>query len=524
MCIRDRDIKDFLATFPDGRFAMRARHKIRELEGKEFFEKGKSFYRSGDYSKALNLFREAVSRGHAGAQYYMGLMYGAGKGVRADQRAAMAWFREAAAKGYAPAEYRMGLFYYHGEGVQKDLGEALNWFKKAAQRGHTDAAAYMARIENEQERRSLFRKGLEFYKKGDLKEALAWFEKSSEKGHPDAARYMSMIREEEEKRKKEAEECASFFSEGMKYYESKDYAEALKWFRMAEEKGHPDARQYMALIRKAEQDKERKLHEGNLAFEKGKRYFESENYREALRWFEKAVDKGHPDAGRYLAKTREHLEMESLFEKGIRYYDAKNYPRALEWLEKAARKGHKGAKKCVALVREEMEAVRSKPAQRESAESQFNKALASYEQGKYKEAFEWFKKAANQGHAGAQNYLGLMYDAGRGTKRDEREAVKWFRKAAEQGHKYAQYNLAVQYYEGRQVKRDYREAMKWFRKAADHGHVGAQNFIGLMYDSGKGVERDEREAVKWFRKAAKQGHKYAQYNPVSYTHLTLPTN
>ena len=52
----------------------------------------------------------------------------------------------------------------------------------------------------------------------------------------------------------------------------------------------------------------------------------------------------------------------------------------------------------------------------------------------YREAVKWFRKAAEQGHAGAQANLGFMYDRGWGVPEDDREAVKWFRKAAEQGH------------------------------------------------------------------------------------------
>jgi hypothetical protein len=49
------------------------------------------------------------------------------------------------------------------------------------------------------------------------------------------------------------------------------------------------------------------------------------------------------------------------------------------------------------------------------------------------EAVGWYRKAADQGNAVAQNNLGLMLDNGRGVVEDEAEAVGWYRKAAEQG-------------------------------------------------------------------------------------------
>ncbi|PIR00341.1 MAG: hypothetical protein COV66_07620 [Nitrospinae bacterium CG11_big_fil_rev_8_21_14_0_20_45_15] len=51
----------------------------------------------------------------------------------------------------------------------------------------------------------------------------------------------------------------------------------------------------------------------------------------------------------------------------------------------------------------------------------------------YKEAVKWFRKAAEQGFARGQAYLGAMYFDGEGVPKDDKEAVKWLRKAAEQG-------------------------------------------------------------------------------------------
>jgi hypothetical protein len=59
-----------------------------------------------------------------------------------------------------------------------------------------------------------------------------------------------------------------------------------------------------------------------------------------------------------------------------------------------------------------------------------------------------------------------MYMVGRGVKQDDAEAVQWYRKAAEQGHADAQHNLGLMYMEGRGVKQDDAEAVKWWRMFA----------------------------------------------------------
>ena len=47
-------------------------------------------------------------------------------------------------------------------------------------------------------------------------------------------------------------------------------------------------------------------------------------------------------------------------------------------------------------------------------------------------------KAAGQGYAAAQHYLGFIYDEGQGVAPDYAGAAKWYRKAADQ--KYAASN------------------------------------------------------------------------------------
>lgn len=49
-------------------------------------------------------------------------------------------------------------------------------------------------------------------------------------------------------------------------------------------------------------------------------------------------------------------------------------------------------------------------------------------------AAQFYFEAARRGHAGAQHSLGLFYLTGKGVQQDRAEAAKWFRRAADQGH------------------------------------------------------------------------------------------
>lgn len=58
------------------------------------------------------------------------------------------------------------------------------------------------------------------------------------------------------------------------------------------------------------------------------------------------------------------------------------------------------------------------------------------------EALKWYKKAAEQGNAEAQNCVGFYYMNGWGVEKNVVEAFKWWRDAAENGDVTALYNIA----------------------------------------------------------------------------------
>ncbi len=125
-------------------------------------------------------------------------------------------------------------------------------------------------------------------------------------------------------------------------------------------------------------------------------------------------------------------------------------------------------------------------------------------------AVEWFRKAAEQGHANAQYNLGVMYEEGLGVVEDDAQAAGWYRRAAANGDAHAQYALAGLYAEGRGLEKDEAQAAVWHRKVAEHGDMRAQYLLGQIYLWGLGVDEDRAEAARWFRRSAEQGHLPAQ--------------
>jgi TPR repeat protein len=64
-------------------------------------------YSRGDFATALRAVRPLAEQGDADAQYYLGAMYEAGRGVRQNHAEAAKWYRKAAEQSHAEAEMRL---------------------------------------------------------------------------------------------------------------------------------------------------------------------------------------------------------------------------------------------------------------------------------------------------------------------------------------------------------------------------------------------------------------------------------
>ena len=201
----------------------------------------------------------------------------------------------------------------------------------------------------------------------------------------------------------------------------------------------------------------------------------------------------------------------------LTYYVKHDYIKAAEWFEKAAAQGNADAQTFMGnLYRDGL-----------GVEQDYIKAK------------EWHEKASAQGHADAQFNLGYLYQEGLGVGQDYEKAREWYEKAAAQGHTHAVDNLVYLYenvkfkYEYsiekyaeqgdadsqfalalmyEDVERDYVKAREWLEKAAAQGHTNAQISLAYLYTNGLGVERDYLKAMEWYEKAATQGDTHAQFN------------
>ncbi len=139
-------------------------------------------------------------------------------------------------------------------------------------------------------------------------------------------------------------------------------------------------------------------------------------------------------------------------------------------------------------------------------------AYYEYYENDFEEAFNWYKKAADQGLAGAQYSVGSAYDLGQGVEQNSEKAIKWYQLSVEQNHVWAQYNLAICYLNGDGVPLDQQKAAQLMKKAAEQGHGDAQNNLASFYYKGQGIEQSPEKAIAWFIVAAISGSEPAQGN------------
>ena len=96
-----------------------------------------------------------------------------------------------------------------------------------------------------------------------------------------------------------------------------------------------------------------------------------------------------------------------------------------------------------------------------------------------------YEQSAQAGDDDAQFYLGALYSAGVGLPRSDQEAFRWFSRATDQGHAHAMLIVAGLYASGRGVTKDYVKAYTWAYIVAsaskvDEDRNGARQLMSLL--------------------------------------------
>lgn len=119
---------------------------------------------------------------------------------------------------------------------------------------------------------------------------------------------------------------------------------------------------------------------------------------------------------------------------------------------------------------------------------------------------ERYRAQADEGNAGAQFRLGLLYEEGLVTGDSDMEAAaRWYGAAAEGGHGPAQFKRGAMHMGGVGGAPDFAAAARLFRAAAEQGIAEAQFNLAILLSQGIGAPANRDEAIRWYEQAAFRG-------------------
>ena len=127
-------------------------------------------------------------------------------------------------------------------------------------------------------------------------------------------------------------------------------------------------------------------------------------------------------------------------------------------------------------------------------------------------AFKCYEKAADKGYMPALNMLGTCYQNGTGTSKNEEKAFQCYEKAADEGNEPALCNLGLCYENGIGTSKNEEKAFQCYEKAADKGYMHALCNLGMCYQNGIGTSKNEEKAFQCYEKAADKDNMHALCN------------
>ncbi len=382
---------------------------------------------------------EGRKRLNAAMKSFYGMLHWLGIFVEQDDEVARKYLEEAAVRG--------------DEEAQRVLVDWL-WSK-----GEEEAAEYwIEQIGIGNLPKLMFQyldKAKAYDKKKEYDKAVKYYRHAADSGNADAMYSLGEIYSEEE-------------------YNGVDYDESLRWYRKSAEAGNADA---IAAI--------------GAAYHMGQGV--EQDYKEAMKWYKNAdnlgsaigtmgigslyltgqgVEKDFREAFRYIIKSAKAGLPVAMSCMGMMYKEGmgipQDYDEAIRWYKKALRNGCEDVK---AEIRELEVIVKNGGYDTQRIIEEGN---LLYNQGKYIEAIECFKQAAEYGRADAFFMLGKMYEDGNGVSRDYNKAFDYYISAANKGDAVAMNNLGVMYYEGRGRAVSFKSARNWFEKSIKAGNDGAK--------------------------------------------------
>jgi len=152
-----------------------------------------------------------------------------------------------------------------------------------------------------------------------------------------------------------------------------------------------------------------------------------------------------------------------------RYYEgsgtARDIKAAESWAKKAVEEGGDRDVAAKILYWIDRETIKERTDKMSISMDVLNWGNIFYRQKKYTDALKHFIKAAQMGNPVAMNDVSYCYYNGKGVKASKTAAFEWMKRAAENGYEDAYATLAAKYYMGEGTAKNYEQAEYWAQRA-----------------------------------------------------------
>ena len=490
-------------------------------------------------NEAFKWYKLGAEHNNVNSCFNLASCYEFGSGVTENMTLAFKWYKKAAEMGHKDAQNNMGCFYEDGINGERDLNIAFDWFYKAASNGSIDGQFNLATFYDIGKARSV-----------NKSEALKWYKIAADSGHQDAQNNLGFMFESGDGVEKNFQEAFKLYCASASA--SQGSSEAQNNLGKMLENGNGIeinlSKAFSNYLLSAEQGNENAYFNLASCYENGKGH--AVDLKLAMKYYSLASEHGNIEATAQLGKfylygigcfkdevkAREFLNIAA--EKGNvfaqmqmgKYFistgkNKNDYLLGVRYCLRAAKFNNEEAFKILT----EAYNVNSRQfefygfsdwqliaAQNGNLSAQVDLANLLFKDNKRDDheknakAFEWYIKAARQGHAHSASTVGWMYLDGFGVTGNEKLGIDWLTFGAEKGDVFGQNMLADCYFRGKGVTRDLKKAEMWYREAANQESKDGQFMLGYFYENGLGLKKNYALAKKWYGLAAEQGHEEAK--------------
>ena len=235
----------------------------------------------GDYKTAYNIWKVFAEEGDADSQFYLGVMYEKGTGVKQQIPQAIFWYIKAAEQKHARAHYNLGNLFFNGRGVSVDHQEAARRFELAAELGYQPAQFNLAYA---------YEKGLVGAK--NPKAAFKWYLRAAEAGLVKAQIRVAKAYQAGDLTKQDNSKAIEWFERSLKKKETPEVRYHIGMIYLEEEATQEVGLRYLRLAAESGE----RLAQYQLGFAYGKGDVVKQDYEQATFWYKRAAKQQVADA------------------------------------------------------------------------------------------------------------------------------------------------------------------------------------------------------------------------------------